>query len=502
MLSATPELYRKNAFRLTGLSVESGARELLRFGERLEMLHRLNGRVESVKGGFPLKPFPSHEEVRDALQRLRDPEQRLFDEFFWFWPVSWGNTTQDQALTALDAGQVDVAVASWRELLGAPAHRGAALHNLALVEHLKAVEPAGTTTSLRATWRLAFRRWAELLLDESIWNNLLARIKALDDPRVTPVYAREFRTALPAALLSLNAALARRAAEAGDAQAAAFQAAMIRESGFDRYVIAMAMKRLVDPEATRISGFCETALARGNSNPSDGAKAASRLLEETRPLLDSLDRLLDEGETRREELHDEVASTALSCLVKYANSTEDWETVLPLTEALEKTAVSPAVRTRVAENLEAVKGNLRYGTCWFCKIRRSEPPAVYKIPMYGEVEREYRFLQGTQVRWRKHAVEVPRCSTCAAAHASVRKSGTVGGVLGALIGWGGCVSVQGENGLIAILFFAGSIALGHWVGKRLAWKKAPSGIAGEKSGRQFPAVLEFKRIGWQFGDKP
>lgn len=74
---ARPELYRQNAFRLTGLATDASYREVKTRLEELRALARL--------GQLPDAAL-DEETIRGAGQRLKDPERRLLEEIFWIWP--------------------------------------------------------------------------------------------------------------------------------------------------------------------------------------------------------------------------------------------------------------------------------------------------------------------------------------------------------------------------------------------------------------------------------
>ena len=55
-------------------------------------------------GPLSIKPPPSLDEIREAMQRLRDPEKRLVAEFLcflWFWPEGFGQSKSDTAIETL-----------------------------------------------------------------------------------------------------------------------------------------------------------------------------------------------------------------------------------------------------------------------------------------------------------------------------------------------------------------------------------------------------------------
>ncbi len=90
--AATKDLFRKNAFRITGLSVDATAREVAKHVDKLKMLAELGQQPHTHAAAFSLKPPPSLDEIREAIQKLKDPEKRLIDEFFWFWPEEFGES--------------------------------------------------------------------------------------------------------------------------------------------------------------------------------------------------------------------------------------------------------------------------------------------------------------------------------------------------------------------------------------------------------------------------
>src|SRR5437868_3993076 len=109
---ATKDLFRTNAFRITGMSVDATARDLAKHAEKLKVLAEL-GQDPQPNAAFPLRPPPTLEDIRDAIQKLKDPEKRLIEEFFWFWPQNFGESGADAAIQALQRGDLPVAADMW-----------------------------------------------------------------------------------------------------------------------------------------------------------------------------------------------------------------------------------------------------------------------------------------------------------------------------------------------------------------------------------------------------
>lgn len=220
--SAHPDLYRGNAFRVIGLSPDAGPREVSRRTEKIEMAERFSIAVPGT-GLLSLDPPPGMDQVRDAVQRLRDPERRLVDELFWFWPTRPAQGREDPALSAVVQGDTKTARAIWGEQERVAGDGFVAMHNLAVFHHAGALDlehrsshsPLSSVEARQRDihWDEAHRRWRKLLEQEAFWSRVAGRIRELDDPRLTTGAARRMRKTLPLALLMINARLAVRAAE-------------------------------------------------------------------------------------------------------------------------------------------------------------------------------------------------------------------------------------------------------------------------------------------------
>src|ERR1044071_2161250 len=94
---AHPNLYRINAFRITGLPTDATPRDVVRQAERLKIAARIGNAPATSAAPFPLSPAPEDDDVRGAVDRLRDPERRLVEELFWFWPHDPADPQNDRA---------------------------------------------------------------------------------------------------------------------------------------------------------------------------------------------------------------------------------------------------------------------------------------------------------------------------------------------------------------------------------------------------------------------
>jgi HEAT repeat protein len=542
--AARPDLFRLNAFRVTGLPVDATAQQVSRRVDKLRMTEKFGGAAGRSRGALPLDPPPDTDRLRMALQRLHDPETRLVDEFFWFWPHDLDDT-RDEALSALSQGDEGRAVKVWTEMEARQSVSNVSMHNLAVLAHLKVLdsEQGPRTTELNAKelsgrgdmWRAAFRRWKVLMEDEAFWSRLTARIQRLDDPRLTTGTARRMRESLPLALLSINAQLALRAAQADNVPEAKGQLAVMQGSGFDTEVVSESLHCAIEPLRERIKTMCHGAQQDVSSDSAKGASVTRRLLEQSKPLLAVIDCLLPAGDPLREGAHDEVALQSLSCQVVFGNKTEDWRASVELLEQVLPIAVSASARVRIEENLRIVRENKKMGACFFCEEQPKDKSAEIEVKVHGNVQTFSVGYNTTRTTWNHRTITVPRCKSCAEAHRQRSKSQGVGfgvtvlslavyllalTVISDLVSEGPALLAYLAGVAIALVIpgmMAGAIgwlrmqspaqsasiaADGKVERSVLSLSGAAHGVKPESAKFAFPAIQERKSAGWKLGGDP
>lgn len=423
--AASPDLFRLNAFRITGLPVDATASQITRQVEKLRLAEKFGGASLQARRAFVLDPPPDGEQLRTALQRLHDPEVRLIDEFFWFWPREMGDS-RDEGLTALAHGDEQAAAAYWSRIEAEHSISNVSMHNLAVLAHLNVLDLDGLpingelsseeATARARMWNSAFRRWKALLENEGFWSRLTRRIHDLDDPRLTTGSSRRIRESLPLALLSINARLASRAALAGNAAEAARQLAVMRESGFDAAVINSALRGVVEPIREQIKTVSNGAEKETAADVTQGAVVARRLHDQMRLQLAAIDCLLPAGDAVRDGAHDEVALQMLGSTIAYGNKTDDWRTAVELLEQALPIAASASARGRIELNLKICRDNKISGTCHFCEDRLADKSSGIEVKVHGNVQTFPVAYNTTRTIWNHSSVTVPRCKTCAEAH--------------------------------------------------------------------------------------
>jgi hypothetical protein len=368
LLEATrPELYRLNAFRITELPVDSTQRDIQRQVEKIQMEERLGVKQGSSCRLLALNPPPDIYMLQEAIQRLNDPERRLIDEFFWFWPHQLGQGRGDTALLVLSEGNIRKAAEMWIKQENYYSENNVSMHNMAVLYHAAALDLETSDNSKPLSeenikirnlyWESAFRRWKTLLNHEGFWSRLTARIRDFDDPRLTTGTARKIRSSLPLALLLINAQLALQAAKNGDLSEVNRQLNNMKISGFNSDIIEEALTRKAEPTREQIKILCKNAEQDATGNP---IIAQKQLIEQTATLLMILDTLLPLGSPTRDGAHDQIALQALSCLLVFINKTENWQVPLVQIKKILPLAASKSVRKKIRDNMEIINNNFIY----------------------------------------------------------------------------------------------------------------------------------------------
>ena len=377
---ATPELFRTNAFRITGLHVDATTREIAKHTDKLKMMEEL-GQGKSVHtGAFALKTPPSVDQIREAIQRLKEPEQRIIDEFFWFWPREFGQSAMDPAIMALESGDADTALEIWELLETNPKEGVIAVHNIAVLWQCMALEwerhyakESKFTKEQRAEvdklWRGSFKRWELLAVDDLFWAKVSARIKDLDDPRLTTGFARRMRATLPQALDKINAELALRYAESGDLASARTHVAFMRESNAGIDDIAATVELVLAPATARLKQQMERAKERVGMNVSETPSVVRELLDSAREAFRIFDLFLGKNSEIADDLSDEIAILCNHLQIPHHKSNGDDKGCFDLLALILPFAKSSDTKKQIEKNLEVLKSNLAF--------KRMEP--VHKI---------------------------------------------------------------------------------------------------------------------------
>ena len=361
--SANRNLFRKNSFRVTGLPVDATTREVARHADGLLMRAELQQDPHTNGAAFPMTPPPSLDEIREAIQRLKIPGQRIVDEFFWFWPEEFGDSRSDLPMQALAKGDSKTAIEIWSARERSEPFSVAAKHNLALVYHIHALDwenysvkhenDIGPDRREKITeyWKKSLNRWERLFANDQFWEIFATRIRQLDEPSLTAGVARRMRAALPQALNKINAELAVAFAESGKIEIARVHIQLMRDTSPRREIIEQTAELVLTPYRNRLKDQNQRAKAAADKNPATAHEAARTIIKHTLPMVGLFDLFFGDDEHVQKQVFDEAATTAVNCLVTYQRETGDNATFVTLLERTMPLTASREVQARILKNI-------------------------------------------------------------------------------------------------------------------------------------------------------
>ena len=501
-----PDIYHKNAFRISGLSVVANNKEIIRQANINEMKVKFGGNETQNESPFPLNPLPSADEIKEALQKLKDPEKRLVDEFFWFWPHNLDEGKNDKALISLSKNDVNTAEKIWINFENQMSISYTSMHNLAVLSHLLALDSEiengkelNPKEILRReiNWKEAFKRWKVLLDYEGFWSRLIERVKQINDARLKTGTVRRMKESLPIALLQINGILAVNYAQKGEDAETKRHLNLIKSSGFDELAVEIALNRTIKPISQRIKVMCKSAQEAGNNDKKNACKPAENIIENTRKLLKIVDLILPEDHPLREGVHDEIAMCALNNIISYQVETGDDKKALELANAVAKIAISQFILERIKTNQEIFKKNIEYNTCFFCGKNPKDDKSSIEVKMHGNINRDY---YTNRITWNYNTITVPRCKDCKQQHDRKANLGCWFTLPFFVFLIMVIIGANNDNQFLTILGFLSLI-----IGPILVWyfnsnKKFTT--KSKNSYTNYSQIKELKKQGWDFGEKP
>ena len=224
--------------------------------------------------------------IQKIIHRLQDPEERLIDEFLWFWVIE----EKDKALEALWRGNASYAITLWRKMIESSdnSYSFIARHNLAVMYHLLSLElethgeQIQYSRQWKAYWYESWQLWLEVVNDEGVWNYLTQRVLELKDPRVNQGTINALRKTTPLFLALINAKLALGAFQKHNSNVSGFHLRILNNFVKDE-IRKIALTYTIDPIVEEIKILLQTAKQKAkNFSP---AEAAEWLIKNTHSLL-------------------------------------------------------------------------------------------------------------------------------------------------------------------------------------------------------------------------
>ncbi len=368
MAACTLALYEKNIFRVTELPVDATAKDVSRQAQKQQMLAEMGGGESSIKTAFALLQPPDDDQIREALARMKTPEDRFVDEFFWFWPEQFGNSNADPAIKAILSGNSDKAAEIWRE--GEKKGSFTAIHNLAVMFHMAAVDwtihqlrkviSEDDGKEIQAYWQRSFKRWEKVADMEEIWDCMKERVKSMDDDALTTGFVRRMRDELPMALDRVNAEAALAFAEKADMRWAEYHVRLMNETHQGLDDVEATAELVLEPTRKRVRQYVESAEQKAENTPESGAELAKQLLMKCKPSMAIYDLFHGKEAHQRADLFDQVAACATKLAINYQQETGDNIKFIEVLNAALDFASGASVREKIIENLSIGENNLEF----------------------------------------------------------------------------------------------------------------------------------------------
>lgn len=424
--AASPELYRQNPFRVLGVGVDATPGQMKKRQQELTVLEKIGTSPDDIMASLgsilPLGGSVDGDLLRQAFQSLQEPGQRLFNEFFWFWPVD-AASEKDPALWELNEGRYQEAVAFWKGEF----KRGSSIaaHNLAVYYHLLAIDMEYLAIyqefndkqleQKNGYWRQAYQFWLACYDKSEVWERMKERLQDVDDPRVDSIWIDVMREVVPAVILKISALNCIQAAVLRRPEDVDFHYQFMKGFDWSSPVVKASIRLSMEPLLDHIRMLCSFYDREAQHTPDNIAGIIHQLGEQGRELLDTVDMFLEQGDGIREGIHNDLAAQMQKLVVIYANQTEDWYESLTFMEETLDWAESPSVRHKIAQNLQTIKNNQNQDKCYYCRREPKTDSSAYVLPMYGEITRVAEY-NGERVHWQTAEVKIPRCPSCKRIH--------------------------------------------------------------------------------------
>lgn len=365
--AVSPDIYRTNIFRISGLPVTSTDRDLSRYLQRVEHAVQV-GMTPAVATGFlSLPALPSVDVIRASAQRVRDPRVRVVDELFWLWTDPPVTVMGTRPLDLTSSETIEAGLARWEESLGTVG-TGLATHNRAVLHHCLALDferrhpgNANPGPDPNRHWTEALKQWRKLTATPAFWELFVRRVEGHGDTRASRDFAREVQASVPAALVAICADLARSSLGRDPGQHA--RMLWLLESMGTQFGPA-ALRDGARETIRRIRAdqghICGDRQKDADSEPAKGLFVADALLKQSSERLHLLDVLLKPGDQVRELVHDELARAVATCAREYGNESEDWTEALVRIEQALTIAEGRVAREELSNETAAIRRGMQH----------------------------------------------------------------------------------------------------------------------------------------------
>jgi|GEM_PF-1356387 len=369
MEAAKADLYHKNPFRVIGMPVDTPLRDISKQADKLKMLLELGQENTIPHAVLPLAPPPTSHQVREAIENLKSPQNRLVYEFFWIWPEEFGKSGIDQAIQAWAIGDGETALKIWTLNEDLPQKAIVASHNLAVFWHLVALdwekklsvdmvdkEQAGIVEEY---WQMSVKRWAALINNPEFWARTEKRIQQINDPRLPLSFGKSLQRDLPDALCKINLELALQHIEAGHRELANLHNNLLHAIISDSPRLYSILNYFFAPSVEYLQQQIKTVEQSIKTTPDFAGNTGKEMNHLALPLYELSKMLYGRDVFLNLDIFEKVAIASTNAAVAQYKAMEDHKAFVELLEQTLPMAYSPELRQRIEMNIAIGKANIQ-----------------------------------------------------------------------------------------------------------------------------------------------
>jgi hypothetical protein len=414
---AGPSLYAANPFRVLGVSVQDGNREIIKRSDKLKITAELGG-AEAAPCLSPSRP--SLELCRESVRELSDPRIRFLREFFWFWPDKYPEDVKDASLVAIAERRREDAVSTWCSRLAS--NSAASLHNLAIYFHCLVIDweakDVDAPLSEILVWRAAVKYWKAVIASDEIWEMLGQRSRAGENASILANAAAELRQSLPDLLAKTGADLTIKAALRGNLERAKALAELAQSFHANPEDARRVHLLALEPLTTKLKLRQDQFRQRAKQSPKQLLEAVRSFLQESEGDLDIIRVFCGDSTERFREFNQSVSTDVLEVLVAYQRATKDDLGCLPYFIHLQDRALTPELAARAGKAFEVMQENALAGI-----KARHRHGKVYELILNNllPADQLFSFRLSSQQAYRKRLATMLRSLAEAASPASLGK---------------------------------------------------------------------------------
>lgn len=367
------DFFLHNTYRVLEMPVTASMKELTKRGTAIETAQQTGAPVPIGKQPlYRIKEELDFDEDNKALLRLGNPDHRMLDIFFWFWPMANGNE-QDEALEFLKSGSDKQAIDIWTRNIHSGGVSGICKHNLAVIHTFKALHfevaassrtETGFTSIVTDDWSEAGKYWSLALDDELTWSKYIEYIELVGDPRVTTGYNRKVRASLPIIFTALIGNLAVKNVNQGTSNETKRLIAIAQNAGFEEEMVNQGLVLAGKPLEDRARMFLTLTKNNIEANILNAESSIQAFVNGCHPLIDPLT-LLYNNSRKAQSLFDTLAETGHEYAMRYAKHTDEWAKTLAFLKTFRGWARSKTTLSTLDEAIKDAGENLEGGNFYY-----------------------------------------------------------------------------------------------------------------------------------------